>query len=153
MYPGIFLPDRYLPLPKASSLLHLYIYNVQFRRYYPGATDPAYVLYYIDGNHIYRGKGEHSPDNADSQMYSVHIITAYDFPYQFHQILFRSRMPWVEEIFTFVRDADIFHPLGDGLTSERSNMFLIPQRNSYHPGVTFHSPVYDISSTAKASGS
>ena len=67
MYPGIFLPDRYLPLPKASSLLHLYIYNVQSRRYYPGATDPAYVLYYIDGNHIYRGKGEHSPDNADSQ--------------------------------------------------------------------------------------
>ena len=74
------------------------------------------------------------------KMYSVHIITAYDFPYQFHQILFRSRMPWVEEIFTFVRDTDIFHPLGDGLTSERSNMFLIPQRNSYHPGVTFHSP-------------
>ena len=74
-------------------------------------------------------------------MYAVHIITAYDFAYQFHQILFRCRMSRIEEIFTFVRDADFFHPLGDGLTSERSNMFLIPQRNGYHPRMTFHSPL------------
>ena len=42
--------------PKASLLLHLYIYNVQFQKYYPAAIGPAYVLSRIGGNHICRGR-------------------------------------------------------------------------------------------------
>ena len=60
------------------------------------------------------------------EMHSVHIITANDFPHQFHQILLRCRMSRVEEIFALVRNAYFFHPLGDRLTAERSNMLLIP---------------------------
>ena len=60
------------------------------------------------------------------EMHSVHIITANDFPHQFHQVLLRCRMSRIEEIFALVRNAYFFHPLGDRLTAERSNMLLIP---------------------------
>ena len=60
------------------------------------------------------------------EMHSVYIITANDFPHQFHQVLLRCRMSRVEEIFALVRNAYFFHPLGDRLTAERSNMLLIP---------------------------
>ena len=59
------------------------------------------------------------------EMHSVHIITANDFPHQFHQVLLRCRMSRIEEIFALVRNAYFFHPLGDRLTAERSNMLLI----------------------------
>ena len=75
------------------------------------------------------------------EMYPVYIITAHDFPYQFHQIFFSSRMSRIKEIFVLVRYANIFHPLGDGPVAERGNVFPVSQRNSYHPGVAFHTPL------------
>ena len=45
-------------------------------------------------------------------MNSVHVVAADHFTYQLHQILFGGGMSGVEEIFVFIRHADV--PLAFG---------------------------------------